>query len=138
MENIEIKSYEKINMEEIKALYTSVGWTNYTDHPEMLKNAYEHSLKIYGAYVEGKLAGIIRVVGDGYSILYIQDILIFPEYQRKGIGTKLLKKILDEYDEVYQKILLTDNKPDTVAFYKSLGFIADYEMECVAFGKYHV
>lgn len=30
-----------------------------------------------------------------------EDILVYPEYQRNGIGTALLQKILDEYKNVY-------------------------------------
>lgn len=131
-----IREYNAYNKKEILDLYGSVGWTNYTDHPEMLKKAYEHSLKIYGAYAENKLVGIIRVVGDGYSVVFIQDLLIYPEYQRKGIGKALLEYILNEYKDVYQKHLLTENTEKTIQFYKSIGFIMDTDMECRAFSKY--
>lgn len=59
-----IKQYETYKEAEILNLYTSVGWTNYTNHPEMLKNAYANSLKILGAYEfeTEKLIGIIRVI----------------------------------------------------------------------------
>lgn len=103
-----VKGYSKYNEEEILNLYKSVGWLNYTSNPAMLKNAYKNSLKILGAYDADKLVGIIRVVGDGYSIVYIQDMIVLPEYQRKGIGTLLLEKILFEYKNVYQKVLMTD------------------------------
>ena len=128
-----IKEYETYNSEEILDLYTSVGWTNYTDNPEMLKNAYANSLKILGAYENDKLIGIIRVVGDGYSIIYIQDILIYPEYQHKGVGTALMKTVLEMYQQVYQKTLLTDNTEKTIRFYKSTGFMLDSEVGCAAF-----
>lgn len=133
---ISIKEYSEYNEKEMLDLYNSVGWTNYTNHPEMLKNAYAHSLKSYGAYADEKLVGIIRVVGDGYSVVFIQDLLIYPEYQRKGIGTVLLQHILQEYKDVYQKHLLTENTEKTIQFYKSLGFIMDTDMECRAFSKY--
>ena len=131
-----IKQYTTYNEKEILDLYGSVGWTNYTNRPEMLRKAYEHSLKTYGAYVEDRLVGIIRVVGDGYSVVFIQDLLIYPEYQRQGIGTALLKYILEEYRDVYQKHLLTDNTDRTIQFYKSLGMVMDTDMECRAFSKY--
>ena len=133
-----LKEYGEYSEDEILDLYGSVGWTNYTKNPEMLKNAYAHSLKVYGAYVEEKLAGIIRVVGDGYSVVFIQDLLVYPEYQRKGIGTALLQRILEEYSQVYQKHLLTENTEKTIQFYKSLGFTMDTDMGCRAFSKYHV
>ena len=130
-----VKGYSKYNEEEILNLYKSVGWLNYTSNPAMLKNAYKNSLKILGAYDADKLVGIIRVVGDGYSIVYIQDMIVLPEYQRKGIGTLLLEKILFEYKNVYQKVLMTDNTEKTVRFYKSAGFMADTDIDSVAFLK---
>ena len=138
MEKIQIKQYEHYNEDEILALYKSVGWVNYTNNLEMLKNAYTHSLLTLGAYKNETLIGIIRVVGDGYSIIYIQDIIVLPENQRKGVGSLLLKEVLSQYAYVYQKILLTENQPDTVAFYKKLGFIPDFEMNCVAFGHFTI
>lgn len=130
-----IKEYLKYNEREILNMYDSVGWSNYTSNPSMLANAYKHSLKILGAYDAEKLVGIIRVVGDGYSMVYIQDIIVLPEYQRKGIGTLLLEKILLEYKNVYQKALMTDNTEKTIQFYKSVGFIMDTDIDCRAFLK---
>lgn len=133
-----LKEYTGYNEEEILGLYASLGWTNYTDKPEMLKNAYLNSLKIYGAYVDDKLVGIIRAVGDGFSVLFIQDLLVHPEFQRKGVGTLLLKKVLCEYDSVYQKHLITEDTEKTILFYKSLGFVDNSEIGCKAFSVYKV
>ena len=133
-----LKEYTGYNEEEILGLYESVGWTNYTDKPEMLRNAYLNSLKIYGAYVDDKLVGIIRAVGDGFSVLFIQDLLVHPEFQRKGVGTLLLKKVLCEYDSVYQKHLITEDTEKTILFYKSLGFVDNSEIGCKAFSVYKV
>lgn len=132
-----IKEYTHYTEQEILPLYQSVGWTNYTNHPEMLKNAFEHSLKTYAAYNNDTLIGLIRVVGDGYSVVFIQDLLIYPEYQHKGIGTALLNLILETYKDVYQKHLLTDNTPKTIRFYKSIGLTMDTDMECRAFSKFY-
>lgn len=130
-----IKEYSMYNEEEILNLYDRVGWSSYTSKPSMLKNAYKHSLKILGAYDGEKLIGIIRAVGDGYSIVYIQDMLVLPEYQRKGIGTMLMKEILSEYKDVYQKVLMTDNTERTVQFYKSVGLMMDTDTNGRAFYK---
>lgn len=130
-----IKEYEQYNEAEVLNLYKSVGWTNYTENPVMLKNAYHHSLKIFGAYEDDRLIGIIRVVGDGYSMIYIQDIVVLPAYQRMGIGKALMEKVLEEYKHVYQKSLLTDDTEKTISFYKALGFYIDTDMGCRAFIK---
>ena len=89
-----IREMTTFDLEVLLDLYNSVGWTNYTRAPEMLRKAYENSLLTLGAYDGDQLAGIIRTVGDGYSVVFIQDILVFPEYQRKGIGTQLLREIM--------------------------------------------
>ncbi len=131
-----VKEYVDYNEQEILPLYKSVGWDNYTKNLPMLKEAYLHSLRIYAAYVDNKLVGIIRVVGDGSSVVFIQDLLVYPEYQRQGIGTALIKNIMEEYRGVYQLHLLTDNTEKTIAFYKSLGFVMDTDINCRAFSKY--
>ena len=131
-----ITEYLDYNEQEILPLYESVGWINYTKNPRMLKDAYLHSLRTYAAYVDNRLVGVIRVVGDGFSVVFVQDLLVYPEYQGQGIGTALLKKIMEEYHGVYQLHLLTDNTEKTVAFYKSLGFSMDTDMDCRAFSKY--
>ncbi len=131
--DIKIKQLLDVDITKIIPLYSDAGWTNYTQKPEMLAKSFENSLAIFGAFDNEVLVGIIRVVGDGYSIIYIQDIIVLKSYQRKGIGSSLLKKVLNEYANVYQKVLLTENQPETINFYKSLGFVTVADLECVAF-----
>ena len=133
--NIKISEYNNYKPEEILNLYDSVGWCSYTNRPDMLEHAFEHSLRILGAHDGEKLVGIIRAVGDGYSVLFIQDILVLPEYQRKGIGTKLLETMLSLYPDVYQIQLVTDRTEKTVSFYKSCGFLPYSEINCEGFIK---
>ena len=133
-----IKEYKNYNEQEILDLYKSVEWDLYIVDSTMLKNAYNNSLKTYGAYVDDKLVGIIRVVGDGYSVVFIQDLLIRPEFQRQGIGRALMQRIIDEYKGVYQMHLLTDNTEKTIGFYKSMGFIMDTDINCRAFTRLRI
>ncbi len=132
---MQIKEITAWCMESILPLYESVGWTNYTVHPDMLKAAHEHSLLILGAYEDDQLIGIIRVVGDGASIVFIQDILVLPTHQRRGIGSALLKDVMARYAGVYQMQLMTEDQPDTIAFYQSLGFQKAQDIGCCAFMK---
>ena len=78
---MEIRAYQTYNEGEILSLYTSVGWTAYTDHPEVLRKGFDHSLLTLAAYEGEQLLGIIRVVGDGYtiSLLYTTDAAHDPE-----------------------------------------------------------
>ena len=130
---MEIREYKIFNEAEILQLYQSVGWVAYTDHPEVLKKGFENSLLTLAAYKGDQLLGIIRTVGDGHTVVFVQDILVFPEHQRKGIGTALLKAILDRYNYVRQIELATDNTPKTISFYKSMGFREMSEIGCCGF-----
>ena len=130
-----IKPYSNYSAAEILPLYKSVGWRNYYEHPEMLPKAYAASLCILGAYEDEKLVGILRAVGDGHSILFIQDILVYPEHQHKGIGTALMKAVLEKYPHTYQIELATDNTEKTIAFYKSFGFHNLSDIGCCGFMK---
>ena len=123
-----------VTLEEVLPLYEAVGWTNYTQNPTMLKGAHKNSLHILAALnEEGKLVGVLRAVGDGASILFIQDILVYPAYQHQGIGTKLLQLTLEKYKNVYQIQLATDDSTKTVSFYESNGFTSLTSLNCVSF-----
>lgn len=130
---MEIKEYRSYKEAEIRRLYTEVGWTAYTENMSVLEQGYKNSLLVLGAYENDELLGIIRVVGDGFTIIFVQDILVFPREQRNGVGTALMKAVLDRYPDVRQIELATDNTSKTVAFYKSLGFTEFSEMGCCGF-----
>lgn len=130
---MDIREYPAYREEEILRLYSAVGWSAYTNDPAALQKGFEQSLLVLAAYENDKLAGIIRVVGDGTTIVFVQDILVFPEYQRKGIGTALLKEILARYSHVRQIELATDATPKTIAFYESVGFRKMSDMGCMGF-----
>lgn len=130
---MEIKEYKEYKEDEIKRLYTEVGWSAYTENMLTLEQGYKNSLLVLAAYEDEELLGIIRVVGDGFTIVFVQDILVFPQKQRQGVGTALLKAVLAKYPDVRQIELITDNTPKTVAFYKSLGFYEFSEIGCCGF-----
>ena len=117
---MDIREYKTYDETEILGLYASVGWTAYTEQPESLRRGFEASLLVLAAYEDGALVGLIRVVGDGQTIVFVQDILVHPSCQRRGIGTALLKEVLKRYSHVRQIELTTDDTPKTRAFYESV------------------
>lgn len=114
-------------------LYLNNEWYAYTNNKEALFKGIKNSLDVYGAYDKDKLVGLIRTVGDNETIIYIQDILVNKEYHRKGIGSTLVKTIIDKYQHVRQIVLMTDQTKQQIDFYKSLGFIAVHENGGTAF-----
>ena len=133
MKRIVIKEYKKYKSSEILPLYEAAKWENYTSRPDMLAAAYESSLCTLAAYDGGRVVGVIRAIGDGASILYVQDIIVLPEYRRHGIGTLLANTLFERYRGCYQKVLLSDNTDASEAFFRSVGLYPAKEFGCTAF-----
>ena len=119
---ITIKKQEFVKLEDILHLYQAVGWTNYTNQPQMLEQALSHSLAIYLALDGDAVVGLIRLVGDGFSSVLVQDLIVLPNYQRQGIGSSLMKEALGNFKEAYQVQLATEQTEKNVGFYRSMGF----------------
>lgn len=121
---------------EILDLYQAVGWVNYTSRPAMVRAALTGSLAVWGAFAGERLVGFARVVGDGASIVFLQDVVVAPELHRRGIGGALVRAVLERFGGVYQTELLTDDGPGTCAFYESLGFSRAERLGCVAYVRF--
>lgn len=132
-ENIEFRQTKNINSQALKSLYENAGWTSYTSNMQVLLKAVENSLYVISAWHDNKLIGLLRAVGDGEVILYIQDILVLDTYKRKGIGRKLMETAMDKYKNARQFVLLTEDTKETRLFYESLGFTSCDKGKAVAF-----
>lgn len=132
---MQIIPYENYNEAEILALYGAVGWVAYTRDPDSLRRGFENSLLTLAAYEDEKLIGIIRTVGDGATIVYIQDIIVHPEHQGRGVGSALIAEILERFRFVRQIVLLTDDTEKTVSFYRKIGLKPAGDYGCRAFMK---
>lgn len=130
MNELRFAEYKNYNEAEIMALYSSVGWSNYTNNPAMLRKAYKNSLYVLAAYADGKLVGILRAVGDGASVVFLQDL---PEFQRHGIGSQLMQRVMEKYADVYQLQLLTEASEKNIAFYEFFGLKRVEKYGCCAF-----
>lgn len=119
---ITIKKQEIVKLEDVLHLYQAVGWINYTHQPQMLEQALSHSLVIYLALDGDAVVGLIRLVGDGFSSVFVQDLIVLPSYQRQGIGSSLMKQALEDFKEAYQVQLATEETEKNVGFYRSMGF----------------
>ena len=130
---MEIKEYTGFDEAGILSLYGDAGWKAYTDDTEALRRGFENSLLVLAAYENGELLGLIRAVGDGATVVLVQDILVFKKYQRRGVGSALLREMLGRYSHVRQIELVTDNMESTKAFYRSMGFRELSEYGCYGF-----
>ena len=119
---IKITKETSVSIDDVLHLYQAVGWTNYTNQPQMLAQALSHSLATYLAHDGEKIVSLVRLVGDGFSSVFVQDLIVLPSYQRQGIGSSMMKQALADYKDAYQIQLATDESEKTLEFYRSLGF----------------
>ncbi len=127
---IKITKETSVSLDDVLHLYQAVGWTNYTNQPQMLEQALPHSLATYLARDGEKIVGLVRLVGDGFSSVFVQDLIVLPSYQRQGIGSNLMKEALADYKDAYQIQLVTEETEKTLGFYRSLGFETLSSFQC--------
>lgn len=128
---ITIRKQEIVKLEDVLHLYQAVGWTNYTNQLQMLEQALSHSLAIYVALDGDAVVGLIRLLGDGFSSVLVQDLIVLPIYQRQGIGSALMKEALEDYKDAYQVQLVTEETEKNVRFYRSMGFEILSTYDCI-------
>lgn len=117
-----LENWKGIDFDKIIELYNSVNWSNYTNDPSSLKDAFNNSTYVILAVVDNEVCGLARSISDDVSIHYLQDLLIKPKYQRRGIGRKLFDTVLERFSHVRTHMLLTDDEEKQIKFYQSLGY----------------
>ena len=101
--------------------------TGFAEVPvEHARKALQNGLINVSAIYNGELVGMGRLVGDGAMYWYLQEIIILPQFQRKGIGTMIVNHLVD-----YAKANSTSGKFTTIGgvsakgkepFYEKMGF----------------
>lgn len=101
--------------------------TGFVDIPiEHAKRALDGGLINVSAKYGDRLIGMGRMVGDGAMYWYLQEIIVLPEYQKQGVGTKIVNHLVD-----YAVSHSTTGKFTTIGgvsakgkeeFYRKLGF----------------
>ncbi len=93
---------------------------------EHARKALRNGLVNVSALYRGELVGMGRLVGDGAMYWYLQEIIVLPRFQQKGIGTMIVGHLVD-----YAKAHSVTGKFTTIggvsakgkeAFYEKMGF----------------
>ena len=121
---MEVKLEYNIEIDEFLEVIEAVGWKTYSK--EQVEKALQNTMYMVKATVDGKLAGIGRVVGDYSIVCMLSDICVKPEFQGLGIGLKItneLKKLIEENVKEGEKmqIELTPTAGNE-GFYEKAGF----------------
>lgn len=114
---------------EYNHLTNAVGWGTREDN--VVQIALNNSIYSICAYEGRRMVGYGRIIGDKTIFLYIQDIMVDPNYQNNHVGTNIMKKILEKINEL-RKInpnirTYLGTSQGKEEFYKKFGFITRYE-----------
>jgi ribosomal protein S18 acetylase RimI-like enzyme len=109
---------------------SAVGWAELSElyrkaplgekSPTDLAAVFSNSRFKCFVYAHGELVGVGRALADGLDCSYIADVAVHPEFQGKGLGTAIIKKLV-ELSQGHKKIILYAN-PGTEGFYRAIGF----------------
>jgi len=105
-------------------LYRLAGWVEEDDLCEFLGAALGNSCAVCAAYCDGKFAGMGRALGDGVSDAYIQDVVVDPEFRRRGVGSGIVRALTSELRRRGVDWIGLVGAPGTEAFYRALGLRA--------------
>lgn len=73
-------------------LRLAVGWSRYDE--DVIQKALPSTLFCVCTFVDGEIIGMARVIGDAGMVFYIQDVIVLPDYQGQGIGTRLMDAVM--------------------------------------------
>mgnify|MGYP003286105294 CR=1 FL=1 len=124
------KTNEEINFEEVVDLYKMVGWHEYVKDLDNLRFSFNNSQVKLAVYQDHQCVGFLRGLTDYTSVFLIQDLIVHPDYQNRGIGSQLLEKMDAMYPRIRQKQLLCDAVIELKKFYEKNGY--------VEVGSYHM
>jgi len=117
--NVSISINDSISEDEVIDIYKANKWSS-ADKPKELLAALNNSHTLVTARIEGKLVGIANAISDGYLVVYYPHMLVHPDYQKNGIGQKMMEAMQTIYGGFHQQMLTADE--EAVKFYQSLGF----------------
>lgn len=111
-------SLDGITAEKLQGFF--VGWPN-PPTPQTHLRILQGSATVILALddLSGQVVGFINAVGDGFHAAFIPNLEVLPEYQGQGIGSELVRRMLEKLEGYYAVDLLCD--PDVQPFYERLG-----------------
>jgi GNAT superfamily N-acetyltransferase len=107
----------------VLALYKANQWLS-AEKPTELLNALKHSFDLITAWDGDTLVGLGNAISDGYLVVYYPHLLVLPEYQHQGIGTQIMRHMIEKYARFHQQVLVADNQ--AIDFYTKCGFIKSH------------
>lgn len=120
---INYKLVKSLPVDDVVSLYKAAKWWEETPHnrkiiPKMIRNSLAFAVAKHG----GQTIGMGRIVSDGVSDGYIQDVTVLPAYRGQGIGGEIIRFLVKAGEKHRLDWLGLVAEPGTYPFYRQLGF----------------
>jgi ribosomal protein S18 acetylase RimI-like enzyme len=123
-DNIEIRFVDSWSIDEIVELYRAGGWWKESYDPSLIHQMIAGSF-VFAVVVDNnsdKAVGMGRVISDGISDAYIQDLVLLPKYRGCGIGKKLVDFLIKQCLSKGIVWIGVIAEPGSDKLYRGLGF----------------
>jgi ribosomal protein S18 acetylase RimI-like enzyme len=120
----EVRLVDAWDLDAIADLYRAGGWWkeewNPTGLPSLIRGSFAFAVAVESS--TGRTVGMGRVISDGVSDGYVQDLVVHPNYRDRDIGTMILSALLKECTSAGVTWIALIAEPETEAFYAMSGF----------------
>jgi len=122
--DISVQLVQSWDAGEIANLYRAGGWWkeeyDQAELPRLIRGSFLFAVAVDRK--TGSAVGMGRVISDGISDGYIQDLVVFPDYRKTGIGSQIVSLLVKKCIEKGISWIGIIAEPDTEKFYLPFGF----------------
>lgn len=116
--HIDVKSdCSGVDWNAVSTTLKRVGMASFA--PDLHEKAFKNSHTTIFLYHEKQLIGFGRAISDGVYQAAVYDLAVAPEFQKKGLGKRILQHIMDRLPECTVILYASPGKED---FYCKQGF----------------
>jgi GNAT superfamily N-acetyltransferase len=116
---IEYRDTREFSRAKLVALYEANHWSS-AEKPDQLRKALLNSHAVVSAWAGEVLIGLGNAISDGHLVVYYPHLLVHPDYQGRGVGTEIMKRLMEKYQGFHQHVLMADGR--AIEFYRKCGF----------------
>jgi GNAT superfamily N-acetyltransferase len=110
--------------EQFSDLFQTTGWNEeYQLSPAELGRSLQNSWYAVAAYEGKRLVGFGRIVSDGVMYAMIHDMIVAPDFQQQGIGTRILEMLVSKCLEANVRAIQLFSARGKREYYEHHGFV---------------
>lgn len=116
---IEYKLNEPVNTADVIELYRNAGLPRPIDDAKRIERMFAGSDLVVSAWENGRLIGVSRSITDGAWSCYLADLAVLSDYQRAGVGRRLVELTREAAGDESMVLLLS--VPEAMEYYPRIG-----------------